>query len=64
VYVMQKLKSYNACFIVDVLCVASLLQAASKIGDVMEAQGTRFVKGVVPKSIEKLGDGTLKASTD
>jgi hypothetical protein len=28
----------------------------------MEAQGTRFVKGVVPKSIEKLSDGTLKAS--
>eukprot|EP00953_Heterococcus_sp_UTEX-ZZ885_P016752 9399-Heterococcus_DN1.PRE.5 len=38
-------------------------QAASKIGDVMEAQGTRFVKGVVPKSIEKLSDGTLKANT-
>ena len=36
------------------------LQAAEKIDEVMEAFGTRFIRSVVPTSIEKQSDGTLK----
>ncbi|KAG5184506.1 electron donor-dependent reductase [Tribonema minus] len=37
-------------------------QSAEKIGEVMEASGTRFVKGAVPSSIEKQADGKLKVT--
>lgn len=34
--------------------------AADKIGEVMEASGTKFIKGFTPKSITKLEDGKLE----